>query len=179
MIHTHVSALGAMLLLCALSPAQEPPPAAKEARLVAVATLGLVTRPATAEEAKEQGLKIDKCVRGQVVTEVAKESAAAAAGVEPGDVLIQLGKIDLFSGDDLADFLRVSKPGQKVEALIRRAKNGKEETVPVTLGAGSVEPPKEPRLEWQFASLAQLPLALAKAKKEGRLVLVGLSGAET
>ena len=180
MMNARLSVLGALLLLGPSCPAQEPPPkVAKDRQLVAVATLGVVTRPVEAEEAKELGLEIAKCVRGQLVTEVEKESSATAAGIEPGDVLIQIGKIDLFSGDDLADFLRASRPGQKVEALVRRVKNGKEETVPITLGSVAVEAPKEPALEWQFASLAQLPEALAKAKKENRLVLVGLSGAET
>lgn len=179
MLNAPLPILVALLLLSAPSAAQEPVKTAKDARLVAVATLGVVTRPATVEEAKQQGLTVDKCVRGQVVTEVVKAGGAAAAGIEPGDVLIQLGKIDLFSGDDLADFLRVSRPGQKVEAIVRRVKNAKEETVPVTLGSVAVEATKMPALAWQFASLAGLPEALAKARKENRLVLVGLSGAET
>ncbi len=180
MIVVHPLVLGALLLLNASASAQAPTPkVSQDGRPIVVASLGVVTRPATAAEAKEQGLKADKCVRGQVVTEVAKEGSAVAAGIEPGDVLIQLGKVDLFSGDDLADFLRVSRPGQKVEALLRRAKSAKEETLTITLGSVAIEAPKEPALAWQFASLAQLDEALAKAKQENRLVLVGLSGAET
>jgi predicted metalloprotease with PDZ domain len=176
-----LSVLGPLLLLVPDSPAQAPTP--KDAPLVATATLGVVTRPATADEARDLGLQVDRCVRGQVVTEVAKESGAAKVGIGPGDVLLRLGKVDLFSGDDIADFLRASKPWQTVEAVVRRAPTAKdgqqEETVSLTLSSAVVEQPREPVFAWQFASLAQLPDALAKAKEQKRVVLVGLSGAET
>ena len=109
---------------------------------------------------------------------VEKDSAAGKAGIDPGDVLVQLGTVELYSQDDIADVLRVGKPGQKLEAVVLRAKTSKEEKVSLSLGTKEVSPEK-PRLEWQFASLAALPDALAKAKKEKKLVLVGLSGAET
>jgi predicted metalloprotease with PDZ domain len=172
-----------LLVLASASSAQEPAPKPANVPLVTVAALGVVTRTATLEEAKELGLAVDKCAHGLIVTEVVKESGAAKAGIEPGDVLLQIGRIDLFSGDDLADFLRVSRPWQTVEVLLRRARNveepKKEETVSVTLSAVAVAPTQEPVLAWQFASLAQLPEALARAKEQKRLVLVGLSGAET
>ncbi len=38
---------------------------------------------------------------------------------------------------------------------------------------------KEPRMNWQYASLAQLESALEEARAQKKKVLVGLSGAET
>jgi predicted metalloprotease with PDZ domain len=161
--------------------AQASAPASQESRprLVEVATLGIDTRAPTQEETEQRGLKHEVRVRGRVVTGLDQEGAAVVAGIAKGDVLVRLGRNELFSDDDLGDFLRVSKPGQKVEALLVRAKDGKEAVVQVTLGVGKVEAPRAPELRWDFASLAQLPDALARAKKEGRLVVVGLSGAET
>ena len=102
-----------------------------------------------------------------------------AAGIAPGDVVVKLGKNELYSQDDIADFLLASKPGQKVVALVLRANTKKEEALTVTLGKGKAKAPEAPRLEWQYASLGQLTDALAKAVKEDKLLLVGLSGAET
>jgi PDZ domain-containing secreted protein len=69
----------------------------------------------------------------------------------PTDVVVKFDKNELYSEDDIADFLLVSKPGQKVVVKVQRAKTDKLATVRLELGS----------------------------KKEGRLVLVGLSGAET
>ncbi len=48
----------------------------------------------------------------------------------------------------------------------------------VSLGANKVEN-KDKQFTWQYAGVGQLNAALAAAKKDGKLVLVGLSGAET
>jgi hypothetical protein len=92
---------------------------------------------------------------------------------------VKLGTNDIYSRDDIADFLRASEPGQRVEAVVLRKETGKEDTVSFSLGTERIDAPQSPRLEWQLASLGQLALAFAKAKKEDKLVLVGLSGAET
>lgn len=175
-----LATLAALLLPGEFAAAQEPASEpAKQGGTVAVATLGASTRAPSKQEVEQLGLKVDVRARGQVVTEVDKGAAVARAGIEPGDVLVKLGAVDLYSQDDIADCLRVRKPGEKLEAVVLRRKTAKEETVAVSLGARETKAPEEPRLEWQFASLGQLPDALAKAKKEGRPVLVGLSGAET
>ncbi len=170
------------LLCCCPVAAQEKPdqdPQEKEPKLVKVATLGASTRAPSKEEVKQLDLKFEVRARGQVVSDVEKDSAAGKAGIEAGDVLVKLGAVELFSQDDIADVLRVSKPGKKLEAVVLRAKTLKEEKVSVSLGAKEMKAPEKPRLEWQFASLASLADAVAKAKKEKKLVLVGLSGAET
>src|SRR6185436_11198536 len=106
-----------------------------------------------------------------------KDGPASEAGIVAGDALLALDANRIYSNDDIQDFVRAAKPGQRVKVLVRRAESKKEETVEVTLG--SVPAPKEAHIEWTFAGPAQLDAALALAKKEGKKVLVGLSGAET
>ncbi|MHC5048880.1 MAG: PDZ domain-containing protein, partial [Planctomycetota bacterium] len=50
--------------------------------------LGLAVEPLTPEAAKRFGLSAD---RGVLVTNVAPGSAAAAAGLRPGDVIVKVG----------------------------------------------------------------------------------------
>jgi len=164
-------------LVCGSAVAQER--AEKKDRTVKVASLGAATRAPTKEEVEKLGLKVDVCARGQVVAEVAEGGAAAKSGLVAGDVIVKLDKVELFSEDDVADILRVSSPGKTVEAAVLRGASKKEEVLQIALGSQEVAAPEAARMEWQFASLANLEPALAKAKTEGRLVLVGLSGAET
>ncbi len=137
------------------------------------------TRAPTRKEVQELGLKWEVRAHGQIVTAVSKDSATAKAGIQKGDVVLKLDQNEIFSQDDIADFLRVSKPGQKVKVQVQRAKGAKKETLAVALGAKKMRKSKTPTLKWEFASLGQLKFALARAKKEQKLVLVGLSGAET
>jgi predicted metalloprotease with PDZ domain len=170
------------LLACRLAGAQEP--AAREAGtlkepLVAVATLGATTRAPTKQEIEDLALTVTVRARGQVITEVVADGPLARAGLVCGDVLVKLDANEIFSQDDIADFLATGKPEQEVRASVVRGKTKQADTVAVRLGTVQVQAPARPRLVWEFASLAQLPVALAKAKKEGKRVLVGLSGAET
>lgn len=144
-----------------------------------VASLGAETRNPTEEEAKAYGLGKQKvgCTNGQYFKTVEEGGPAEKAGFKEGDVLLSLDANKLYSKDDLADFLRVVKPGTKVEAMLKRAGTFKEEKVTLTLGSGPEVSGKG--IVWQHAGLGQLDSALAAAKKDGKLVLVGLSGADT
>ncbi len=143
------------------------------------ASFGMSTRAPTRKEVTELGLKWAVRAQGQIVTAVSKDSAMAKAGIQKGDVVLKLDQNEIFSQDDIADFLRVSEPGQRVKVQVQRAKGDKKETLSVALGTKKVRKSKTPTLKWEFASLGQLEFALARAKKKQRLVLVGLSGAET
>ncbi len=152
---------------------------ADESRTAQVATLGAKTRPPTAEEAKKYSLsRMKGRPAGQFVTSVDKEGQADKAGLAAGDVLLSLDSNELYSRDDLEDFLRVSKPDAKVRATLKRAGTFAEESVTITLGS-SVEATASGRFTWQYAGLGQLDRALAAAKIDDQLLLVGLSGAET
>ena len=152
---------------------------AGQARGAEAAALGAETRVPSADEAKtyQLGRLVGK-VQGQYVSGLDKDGPADKAGLKAGDVLLVLDANKVFSRDDIEDFLRVSEPGAKVKVLVKRAGTYKEETVTVTLGASKVED-KEKHFTWQYAGLGQLDACLAAAKKDGKLVLVGLSGADT
>ena len=143
------------------------------------ASLGMSTRAPSREEVKQLDLKMQVQIQGQIVSEVSEDGAAANAGIQIGDAILKLDRNGIFSQDDIAHFLRVSKAGQKVAVQVVRGKNSEEEELVVSLGSQRVDASTVPRLEWGFASIGQLDAALAKAKQEGKLLLVGLSGAET
>lgn len=167
-------------LLCASATAQEPSAKAPDkSRVVKVATLGATTRVPTKDEVEKLGLKTEKCVRGQVVVDVAKDGAAAKSGLTAGDAIVKLDKVDVFSQDDIADILRASLPKKEAEVVVVRAGSTKEEALRIEFGTQDAVAPESPPLAWQFASLAHLDAALAKAKEDKKVVLVGLSGAET
>ena len=154
-------------------------PSVKMLPTIEVASLGMTTTASLREEAEARGLKIEVCVRGQLVTRVKRNGPAAKAGIGVGDVLEKLDDNEIYSQDDIADFLAASNPKQMVKLQLVLAKGKKRKQLQVVLGTKRVKAPKKPRLEWQFASLGQLDEAVAKAKIEKRLILVGLSGAET
>ena len=181
-LRTCLSWIAFACLVAPAAAAQQPEKPAKpkvKKRVIAVATLGMKTRQPTRDEMKRHELKMEVRVQGQVVTEVEDDGVADKGGITVGDIVLKLGANEVFSQDDIADFLRVSQPSQKVAVELLRGKTSKIKTVSLRLGAEKREAPSEPRLEWQFSSLGQLPAAMAKAKKEKKPLLVGLSGAET
>jgi predicted metalloprotease with PDZ domain len=151
----------------------------EDAKVAKRATLGAETRVPTSEEVKTyQLVKLVGRVQGQYVSGVDNGGPAENAGLKAGDVLLALDANKLFSRDDIEDFLRVSHPDSKVKVLLKRCGTDKQEAVTVILGASKVED-KEKHFTWQYAGLGQLDAALAAAKKDGKRVLVGLSGADT
>ncbi|MCA3012706.1 MAG: PDZ domain-containing protein [Myxococcaceae bacterium] len=70
---------------------------------------------------------------GLLITSVAKDGPAAAAGVQFGDTLLHLGGDEVKTLDDLAAFLRADHVGEAVPVRVWRA--GRVETLTVTLGA--------------------------------------------
>lgn len=151
----------------------EEPPAEKHA------VLGAASRSPSKDETKALGLgnAIAGRVNGQVVTEVEKGGPAESAGLKAGDALLALGDNLVYSRDDVDDFLRAAAPGAEVKVRVMRAESKKEETLTVTLG--SEKGGAFTGIRWDFAGPGQLDEALAAAKKDGKKVLVGISGAET
>jgi serine protease Do len=144
-----------------------------------MASLGAETRNCTQEDAKAYGLGRQKvgCINGQYVKAVDKDGPADKAGLKEGDVILSLDSNRLYSRDDLLDFLGVTKAEAKVEVLVKRAGTFKEEKVSFTLS--TAPGPSGKGIVWQYSGLGQLDAALAIAKKEGKPVVVGLSGADT
>lgn len=80
-----------------------------------------------------QALGVD--VDGALVLDVSPGGPAAAAGVQPGDVLVGLAGREVGSVEELLGILRDSEPGQQAQlALVRR---GERTEVPLTIGSVS------------------------------------------
>lgn len=144
-----------------------------------IATLGVETRAPTKEECARYALELNVRYKGQLIERMTKDGVAARAGLQLGDVILMFDKVEIFSSDDLRDLLVVREPGQEVTLQILRGKDKKKVSVRLNLGEQKIPKRKDPRLTWHHAGLPYLKDALVQAKKEGKRVLIGLSGADT
>ncbi len=69
---------------------------------------------------------------GAMVTAVDQRSPAAEAGVQPGDVITEVGDLDVRDASDLVVAIRAGRPGEQVEMCWRRGAD--EQRAEVTLG---------------------------------------------
>jgi serine protease DegQ len=129
-------------------------------------TLGVDTQ--TVDERIAKGLGLD-IAQGAVVTRVYPQSAAAAAGLKVGDVIVGANGQRIDSRESLHNFEGLQAVGGNVSLELRRA--GK----PLTLGATLREQPRaidgaqlDPRLSG--ASFAELPERLRQSGLDGVLV---------
>jgi serine protease Do len=90
--------------------------------------LGLAFQPVTPELASALGLAKPQ---GAIVNEVAKESAAARAGIEPGDVIVEVDGIEIHRSEDLARNVARHAPGSTIGVKVLR--QGKPLTLRATL----------------------------------------------
>ena len=70
-----------------------------------------------------------RCV---MVEKVVSGSAAEAAGIQAGDLILKIGEKQIASGEELSSAIGEYKPGDKATLTIQR--DGKESTVEVTFG---------------------------------------------
>jgi thiol-disulfide isomerase/thioredoxin len=142
------------------------------------ASLGLSTSAPSDEAVRDMGLANNVRVLGRLIDAVAPDGPAAAAGLAAGDVLLRIEDNDLYSADDIADYLAVSAPGDRATVRFKRKGDAEPRETTVVLGRGSSSR-STGGLHWQFAGLGQLPKALEVARAQKKKVMVGLSGAET
>ena len=95
----------------------------KEFGSVQRALLGVVVRDVDATLAREKGL--DK-IEGVFVQEVNEGSAAAAAGIKKGDIILSINGKILNSVPELQEAVGRFRPGNSVKALLRRGSSEKE-----------------------------------------------------
>jgi S1-C subfamily serine protease len=69
---------------------------------------------------------------GAFVTEIVPDSAADQAGIEPGDVIVEIDGRAIRGSTDVAEAVRAREPGDEVEIVVVRA--GSEHTLHATLG---------------------------------------------
>ncbi len=70
--------------------------------------------------------------RGALITDVIKDSPAAAAGLKAGDVIVAIDGDEVFDTEDVEDLIEDKKAGDKVEVSVIRNKEQKKFTVEVT-----------------------------------------------
>lgn len=110
-----------------------------------MAYLGVVVTQA--DDTLREQLKLPRGI-GLNVIEVRPDTPAAKAGIKVHDVLEKFDDQLLCNGDQLSALVRSRDPGSK--ATITFIRQGKRETVEVTLGETEVEPEKRPLFEeWQ------------------------------
>ncbi len=143
------------------------------------AWIGAALRAPSSSETEAMELPVEVRLQGRAVESVVAAGPAAIAGLKSGDVLLCLDENELYSHDDLADFLRASRPGENIELTVRRAGTTQDELVTLELANSPDLTAQAPSIDWEFASLAQLSQATIRAKNEKRRLLIGLSGAET
>jgi len=92
--------------------------------------LGVMIQQVTPELAKNFGLERPI---GALVGEVAPDSPAAAAGIKQGDIILQYRGKEVSQMSMLPAMVAQTQVGSKVKVTLMR--DGKEKTVPVTIGA--------------------------------------------
>ena len=90
--------------------------------------LGVIVGPVTREMA--EALKLKRPV-GALVNDVNEDSAAERAGIQPGDVILEIDGESIELSSDLPPLVGSNPPGTEVELLVSR--DGDERTFDVTL----------------------------------------------
>ena len=91
--------------------------------------LGVSISDVTAETAKALG--IDESLKGALVQEVVRDSAAESAGIEVGDVIIEVDGDDITSANDLRTTIGLRRSGDTVKLQVIR--DGKTKNISATL----------------------------------------------
>jgi S1-C subfamily serine protease len=92
-----------------------------------IAFLGVTTEPLTANTADELGVD-----QGAVVGDVSEGSAAEQAGIQQGDVIVEVAGTTIDSVEDVASEVRKHRPDDDIDVVIVR--DGNRQTLTVTLG---------------------------------------------
>ncbi len=96
---------------------------------VSRAYIGLASVDVTPSIAQNFGLGVD---HGTGITQVAPDSPAAQAGLQPGDVIVKADDQDINNSGDLFSFLAKHKAGDKVRLQVYRGNS--QRSIDVTLG---------------------------------------------
>lgn len=90
----------------------------------AVVTVLGMTISSMTDELRTQ-FSIDKDIKGAVVTEVAKDGAAADKRLEPGDVITEAGEQEVLGASDVSTRIDEARKANKNSLLLLVAKGGK------------------------------------------------------
>jgi S1-C subfamily serine protease len=93
--------------------------------------LGIQIENVTSEVSKREDLAVNDGAFVNGFGDAADKSAAKAAGIEKGDVVVKLDETDIRSSSALIEYIGRKRPGDKVNVVVNR--KGKLLTLPVTL----------------------------------------------
>jgi serine protease Do len=133
------------------------------------AQLGVTIQDVTQTLAQSFGLKAPD---GALVSSVTPDSAAAKAGLKPGDVITQLNGEAVVRSGDLSSRVGMFDPGTEVKLTVWRDKASQELTAKLGLAGGNKRAAAEP----EAAEGGRLGLALAAKPDGSGLVVQGVSG---
>jgi len=97
------------------------------------AYLGITSVSVTPALAAAYGLPVS---RGVLVVDVESGGPADQAGIQPGDIIVRFDDQEIARAEDLQAALGAHRPGDQVTVVVNR--NGREESVRVTLGTAPV-----------------------------------------
>ncbi|MHB8789918.1 MAG: DegQ family serine endoprotease [Desulfobulbaceae bacterium] len=101
--------------------------------------LGVVIQDVDEELAKSFGLEK---ARGALISEVADKSPAAEAGLQQGDVIVELDGTELTDVSELRNKVALLAPGSNIDVLVIR--DGKKKTVKIAIGEQPADMAKAP-----------------------------------
>lgn len=93
--------------------------------------LGIEIRSVDSNLVKENDLDVNEGAFVAGFGELADKSAAKAAGIKEGDVVVKLDGTDIKSSTALIEYVGRKRPGDKIEVTVNR--QGKKLVIPVTL----------------------------------------------
>jgi serine protease Do len=127
------------------------------------ARMGVVLQDLSAPLAESFGLKSPD---GALVSSVAPKSAAAGAGLEPGDVITAIDGQAVHTAGDVSSRVGMAAPGERLKLAVWRDKGARE----VTVALGKAQPDKGEavaQVEGGSLGLALRPLEREELKSAG------------
>jgi len=135
--------------------------------VVTRAQLGVVIQPMT--QALAESFHMDS-PRGVLVSDVSHDSAAAEAGIQSGDIIIELDGKPVVDVGSFRNHIALSKPGEKVTLTVLR--DGKEKTLKAKLqalaGEEVAQSTKHEIDNWGFTVSSLTPDIAARLNYQGQ-----------
>ena len=94
------------------------------------AFLGITSNSVSGEDARDRGLSSRD---GALIQKVYRDTAADAAGLRRGDIIVEFGGEKVFDDNDLTHMIRSHEPGEEVSLVVLR--DGKRTTLSAELGS--------------------------------------------
>ncbi|MCF8369176.1 MAG: Do family serine endopeptidase [Bacteroidales bacterium] len=118
------------------------------------AYLGVTFREIDSEFAKEKGLEK---IMGVYVVDVAEDGAASEAGIESGDVIVQIDNSKINSKSSLLESVGTKRPGNSVKVYVQRGNKMQQFDVVLKNRSGNTDIVKKDNLDLLGATFKLVP----------------------